>query len=116
MVVAPFLDKTPQRNARIRPCPELARPQEVLRRLRASLKPSVKEARMDLEAGGYRFDRAPHDVAGQRQSFFGEQRLFALAAARPQSRQMNFAFLTSALSCFRSTLPGQQVIAHNLLS
>jgi ubiquinone/menaquinone biosynthesis C-methylase UbiE len=60
---------------------ELARPQEVLRRLRASLKPdgrlvliefrkesawvpireehkmSVKEARMELEAEGYRFDR-----------------------------------------------------------
>jgi len=59
---------------------ELARPQEVLRRLRASLTPdgrlvlvefrkksawvpireehkmSLKEARMDLEAGGYRFD------------------------------------------------------------
>jgi hypothetical protein len=42
----------------------------------------------------------PADVAGQRQSFFGEQRFFALAAARPQSRQMNFAFLTSGLSCF----------------
>jgi ubiquinone/menaquinone biosynthesis C-methylase UbiE len=60
---------------------ELARPQEVLRKLRASLKPdgrlvliefrkesawvpireehkmSVKEARMELEAEGYRFDR-----------------------------------------------------------
>jgi hypothetical protein len=58
----------------------------------------------------------PADVAVQRQSFFGEQRFFALAAARPQSRQMNFAFLTSGLSCFRSTLPAQQVIAHNLLS
>jgi hypothetical protein len=55
-------------------------------------------------------------VAGQRQSFFGEQRFFALAAARPQSRQMNFASLTSGLSCFMSTLPGQQVIAHSLLS
>ena len=60
---------------------ELARPQEVLRQLRAALKPdgrlvliefrkesawvpireehkmSVKEARMELEAEGYRFDR-----------------------------------------------------------
>jgi len=50
------------------------------------------------------------DVAGQSQSFFGEQRFCALAAARPQPGQMNFAFLTSGLSCFRSILPRQQVI------
>jgi hypothetical protein len=60
--------------------------------------------------------RRTSGVAGPSQSFFGEQRFFALAAARPQSRQMNLAFSTSGLSFFRSILPRQQVIAHNLLS
>jgi len=39
------------------------------------------------------------------QSFFGEQRLSALAAARPHSLQMNFASRTRGLSFFRSILP-----------
>lgn len=49
-------------------------------------------------------------------SFFGEQRFSAFAAVLPHSLQIYFGSLTNGFSLVSLMLPGQQVIAHNLVS
>jgi len=50
------------------------------------------------------------------ESFFGEQRFSAFTAVRPHSLQIGFGSLTNSISWVSLMLPGQQVIAHNLVS